>query len=92
MSKPRFLTFAYHDSVKNVLSTVQWKSMRRTVEEAWGDVLMFLANRHSTDLFHAQCRFSRVFTFAGLVEVMDESIPLRKSTPEEVEAQEKAPV
>lgn len=85
-TKPKALTFVFQNTRNSTINTLQWKSQKRTVDEAWEEAMQFLLVRAGAapfvDVFNNP--FERVMTLDGLVTVKDESAPLRKPTRDEI--------
>lgn len=98
MPKPllrvKYLTFVYLDRERNTSNTVEWKTSRRTVAEAWEDCRAFVARRCGVELVAGEKslayllaiqRFEKIHVFEGLCKAWDENKPLRRPTKEELE-------
>lgn len=92
--KHKKMTFLVQDMELNQLNVVQWQSTRRTVEEAWNDCHKHICVRKGLDESMEEFvgRFVKVMTYEGLVQFMDETIPLRRATPEEMKELQKVPI
>jgi hypothetical protein len=81
---PILLTFLYGEIGAQVVSLVECRTTKRTVEEAWEDTLVYLhelKGLEPPDAFNA--RFNKIHTFLGCPNILDETKPLRAATPEE---------
>ena len=81
---PLLLTFLYGEIGAQVVSLVECRTTKRTVEEAWADTLVYLhelKGLEPPDVFNV--RFNKIHTFRGRLNILDETKPLRAATPEE---------
>ena len=76
--KPKELTFIWQDMDNNTHHLLHWRTTRRTVAEAWEDAEKTLSERHGELPEFVTGRFQLLQVFRGLVEPMDENVPLRK--------------
>jgi hypothetical protein len=78
------MTFVYQNVAKHTVNTLEWETHKRTVEEAWADALAFLGFRDSIEIDEFNNPFEMLLVFDGLCKRREESVPLRKATPEEM--------
>lgn len=78
MSKPKILTFVWQSMYRHTINTLQWRTQRRTVQEAWDDAERYLIDRDQN------CDPAYLLAFAGAIVPLDDKKPLRAVSKEDL--------